>query len=250
LSGSAYRSFRRNLKQLFIMARLERPTSESSNPATKFLQWKSNDKCFSYYDKSKGENVLVPLPLKFVFLEHYHTIKGWNDKTESGIYSNEVFLIGQEPLTVKAFKGGEIASGLYSDIRNKVKDAGGVYHRSVYVMLEDGEIANLQFKGSAVSSYSDFFKENQNNIENDSWCLVSSAKEGKKGAVKFTTPDFKLGDKTTPGQEKQITECVKELQIHMSEYFTPKVARVNSAVNAYDVKDTEVVSSESDDLEF
>jgi hypothetical protein len=232
------------------MARLERPTSESSNPATKFLQWKSNDKCFSYYDKSKGENVLVPLPLKFVFLEHYHTIKGWNDKTESGIYSNEVYLIGQEDLKVRAFKGGEIASGLYSEIRNKVKDSGGVYHRSVYVMLESGEIANLQFKGSAVSSYSDFFKEHKNHIENDSWCVVAKAKEGKKGAVKFTTPDFELGEKTTPEQEKQISQCVNDLQEYMSQYFAPKEARANSAVNAYDVKDAEVVSSESDDLEF
>jgi hypothetical protein len=232
------------------MARLERPTSESSNPATKFLQWKSNDKCFSYYDKGKGENVLVPLPLKFVFLEHYHTIKGWNDKTESGIYSNEVFLIGQEPLNVRAFKGGEIASGLYSDIRNKVKDAGGVYHRSVYVMLEDGTIGNVQFKGSAVSSYSDFFKEHRNHIENDSWCLVSSAKEGKKGAVKFTTPEFELGEKTSKADEKQISEAVSELQEYMSQYFSPTPARANSAVDAYEVKDAEVVSSESDDLEF
>ena len=226
------------------MARLERPTTQSSNPATKFLQWKSNDKCLSYYDKEKGENVLVDLPFKFIFLEHYHTVKGWNDKTESGIYSNEVFLIGQEPLTVKAFKGGEIASGLYSEIRNKVKDAGGVYHRSIYIMLEDGSIANLQLKGSAVSSYSDFFKENQNHIENDSWVEIASAKEGKKGAVKFTTPDFKLGKKTTPAEEKQISEAVATLQAYMKDYFTPAAERANSAVDKYEAEESD------DEFEF
>lgn len=222
------------------MARLERPTNQSSNPATKFLQWKSNDKCLSYYDKEKGENILVSLPFKFIFLEHYHTVKGWNDKSVSGIYSNEVFLIGQEPLTVKAFKGGEIASGLYSEIRTKVKDAGGVYHRSIYGMNEDGEIVNLQLKGSAVSSYSDFFKENQNHIENDSWIEIASAKEGKKGAVKFTTPEFKLGEKTTPAQEKQISEAVSELQSYIKDYFNPIAERANSEVDKYDAAETEV----------
>ena len=30
-----------------------------SNPAKRFLEWKSNDKCFSYFDKEKKENVKV-----------------------------------------------------------------------------------------------------------------------------------------------------------------------------------------------
>jgi hypothetical protein len=227
------------------MARLNRPTQKSSNPATKFLQWKSNDKCFSYYDKEKEENIKVELPLKFIFLEHYHTVKGWNDKTESGIYSNEVFLIGQEPLTVKAFKGGEIASGLYTDVRTKIKDAGGVYHRSIYVMLEDGSLANIQLKGSAVSSYSEFFKENRNNIENDSWVVVASAKDGKKGSVKFSTPEFVLGEKTTKKEEEIISEKAKELQEYMNEYFEPSSPRENSAVDKY-FEATE----EEDDLAF
>ena len=40
-------------------------TEESKNPATQFLEWKSNDKCFSFYDKEKGENVKVQLPFHF-----------------------------------------------------------------------------------------------------------------------------------------------------------------------------------------
>ena len=96
------------------MARLKRPTNQTSTPVTQYLNWKSNDKAFAYYDKEKGENVLVQLPLKFLFLEHYHTVKGWNDASESGIYSNEVYSIGKEELSVKAFKGGEIGNGLYS----------------------------------------------------------------------------------------------------------------------------------------
>ena len=32
---------------------------KSANPTSKYLEWKSNDKSFSYYDKSVGENVKV-----------------------------------------------------------------------------------------------------------------------------------------------------------------------------------------------
>lgn len=229
------------------MSRLDRPTQKSSNPATKFLQWKSNDKTFAYWDKSKEENVKVDLPLKLVFLEHYHTVKGWNDKSESGIFSNEVYAIGSEELTVKAFKGGEIASGFYKEIKPKVKDAGGVYHRSIYCMDENGEIVNLSIKGSAVSSYSDFYNDNRNHIENDSWFVISGAKDGKKGSVKFSTPVFELGDKTTTKEEVLISDAVAKLQEYMSQYMDDQFKdRQKSAVNAYEVDAEDV----SDELEF
>ena len=49
-----------------------------------------------------------------------HTVRGWSNSSESGIYSNEVQYIGQEELNVRSFKGGEIACGLWKDIKNKV----------------------------------------------------------------------------------------------------------------------------------
>ena len=63
------------------MSWLERQETKSKNPAKKFLSWKSEEKCFAYYDKDKKENILVPLPFKFVILEHYHTVKGWNGRS-------------------------------------------------------------------------------------------------------------------------------------------------------------------------
>lgn len=220
------------------MSRLDRPVQKSSNPASKFLSWKSNDKAFAYYDKDKQENVLVKLPLKMVFLEHYHTVKGWNDKTESGIYSNEVYAIGSEEVSVKAFKGGEIASGLYKDIKPKIQAAGGVYHRSVYVMLEDGSIANLSIKGSAVSSYSDFYKENNHLLDNQ-WFLVDKAIDGKKGAVKFSTPNFLIGEVLTRDEDAQVVKAAAILQDHINNYNAKEV-----------VSDVVEEPIEADDLDF
>jgi len=115
------------------MSRLKRPVQENENPnpATKFLQWKSNDQCFEFYNKEAGEKVKVELPLKVLFLEHYHTVKGWSDSANSGIWSNEVYSIGREEIEVKS-SNGTICKGVYKDNRSIIKNAGGVYHRSIY----------------------------------------------------------------------------------------------------------------------
>ena len=200
------------------MARLTRPTSENSNPVTKYLNWKSNYKAFSYYDKAKGENVMVELPMKFLFLEHYHTVKGWNDASESGIYSNEVYSIGKEPVTVKAFKGGVIGEGLYKDIKENIKNAGAVYHRSVYAMLPDGALVNLQLKGIGVKAYSDFYNDNNHLLDNQ-WITVESAKDGQKGAVKFSSPEFTIGGNITKEEDKLANDAANRLQGYMDTYF-------------------------------
>lgn len=230
------------------MARMERPTTESTNPCTKFIQWKSNEKHFSYYDKAKSENVALPMPFKFLFLEHYHTVKGWHGATDKGIYANEVFMLSKEPLTVKTFGGLTIAEGLYKDIKNEVNVAGGVYHRSVYVMLEDGEIANLQLKGAVVGGlkkeqaiskrdvegYSDFYNAN-NKLMDNQWIVVSSVEDAKKGATKYSIPVFEMGEAISPTDNDNADECVSKLVAHMKVY-----------------KDKEVLveKEEEDDLDF
>jgi len=220
-------------------------TSEgkTSNPATKFLQWKSNDKCFAYYDKEKGENVQVPLPFKFQFLEHFSTIKGWNDATETGIYSNEIMFTSKEELDVKTFKGVEIAKGLYKDIRSKVRDAGDKYHRSVYVLNEDGNIVNIQMKGAVVSAYSVFMdgdsktgiKGHKHLIENN-WVVVNKFQELKKGATKYSVPIFEVGSVFTDSEFKLANEKYKEIE----NYFD----------NCKGKADVNTVEVDDDDLDF
>lgn len=215
------------------MSWLERPEKKSSNPATKFLEWKSNDKCFSYYDKAKGENIKVPLPLKFVILEHYHTVKGWNDASESGIYANEVLFTGSEEMEVKAFKVGLIAKGIYKEIKHKVNEAGGRYHRSIYAVTNELEIINISLKGASVKEYSDFMSKNGDDaIFTKNWIEVADVVDGKKGAVKYTSPKFSLGAKIKDASK--IEPFAKELQDYMTDYMSKGTSeRVNSAVNKY-----------------
>ena len=231
------------------MSWLDRPEKKNPNPAKKFLEWSSNDKCFKYYDKQTEENVLVPLPLKFVIVEHYHTVKGWNDASQSGIYSNEVLYTSNDELEVKSFKEGLIAKGLYKEIRQKVNDAGGHYCRSIYAVTKDLELINISLKGSAVSSYSDFIKEFGDYNFDKNWIEISEAKEMKKGAVNYTVPVFnkssEIKDRTA------LMPFVEELRNYMFSYLDKKGKNANEIeVNDFQTVNESELISKDDDLPF
>ena len=238
------------------MSRLERPQTKSSNPATKFLTYKSETKNFQYWNKEKNANEYLDAPLRFLFLEHYHTVKGWHDATQKGIVSNEVYAIGSENLVVKTYGGLELGSGLYKDIKDKVKLSGGVYHRSIYVMLEDGSIANLQLKGAVVGGlakenaiskkevdgYSEFYKKNNRLLDNQ-WFGVTSFEDAKKGATKYSIPVFEIGGHLTDLDNENADKCVAILQAYVNEYKGKKIEEIT-------VTEEEDQSDEKDDLDF
>ena len=210
----------------------------SKNPATKFLEWKSDQKGFSYYDKGLAKNVEVSLPFKFVFLDELSTVKGWNDASSSGIFANEVKYLSKEPMTVKAFKGGEIAKGLYNEIKERVKNAGGHYSKSVYIMLEDGSLANIQLKGSATQQWGEFVKANRQSITR-TWINVASATENKKGKVVFSIPNFTIGADIEDLDARDADAKFDELEAYLKTYL----AKV-------DVEDIDVEAEIEQDMPF
>lgn len=220
------------------------------NPATKFLSWKSNDKAFSYYDKETQENVIVNLPFKFLFLDQLQSVKGWSDALSGQIISNEVKTVSDQELNVVCYhknaKGEPtkttIAKGLYSQIKDAVVSAGAKYHKSVYVMLEDGSLANLQFKGACVKEWSEFFNRSKKRLA-DEWIIVESAKDGKKGAVKFTTPDFKFERSISDSESEQADAVFDELDEYLKQYLKKPITNI-------EVKEPEILDEEEDDLEF
>lgn len=208
-----------------------------SNPSKKFLEWKSNEKAFSFYNKETKENVKVELPFKFLVLDQLHTVSGWNDATSSGIFSNEVKFISKQVMTVKPFKGNEIAKGLYADIKEKVKNAGGHYVKSIYIMLEDGTLANIQLKGSAVQQWGEFTNKSLSRLPEE-WVVVDKAIDGKKGAVKYTTPGFTFGGSLSDKEAAQADLVFDELETYLKAYLIKEEAPV------------EVEDLDTDDLDF
>ena len=189
-----------------------------SNPSTKYIEWKSNEKSFSFYDKETKANVTIPLPFKFLTLDELHTVKGWNDATSSAIFSNEVKYISKDIMTVKPFKGNEIAKGLYKDIKEKIVAAGAHCTKSVYIMLEDGSLANLQLKGSAVQAWGEFTQKTRSRLS-DEWVSVKTSKEGKKGAVKFSIPEFGFDGSLSDEQENMADDAFNTLESFLKTYL-------------------------------
>jgi hypothetical protein len=219
-----------------------------SNPATKFIEWKSNDKCFNYYDKDAQKNVEIPLPFKFLVLDELHTIKGWNDASGSNIYSNEVKFISKEVMTVKPFKGNEIAKGYYKDIKDKVVAAGGHYTKSIYVMLEDGSLANISLKGSGVQKWGDFTQKTRNRLA-DEWVIVAKAEDGKKGAVKFSTPSFSFANSISDEEANMADEAFNILESYLKTYLAK--ADIDVVLNGDIANDfNDMQDADDDGLDF
>lgn len=221
------------------MARITPPSngSKSQNPTTKFFTWKSNEKTFSYYDRETGMNQLVELPFKFLFLQHYHCVKGWHDASNSSIYSNEVYYIGSEDIRVSASKGGLIAEGLYKEIKPRVVASGGRYHRSIYIVLEDGSLANLSVKGSVVKEWSDYFDSQKNVIDNN-WIVVNQFTESKKGSVKYTTPVFNTGDPIGEEMGKAADSAAAYLEAYLKSSI--KKDEDNAVVEDFDASEVDL----------
>lgn len=222
------------------------------NPCNIFLQWKSNDKCFSFYDKDKQENIKVELPFKFLALKQLQSVKGWSDALSGQIISNEVEFVGKEELNVvcyhKNLKGESakttIAKGLYSNIKEAVVSAGAKYHKSIYIMLEDGTLANLQLKGASVKEWGDFFNKNKNRIT-DEWFTISKFKTDKKGAVTFNVPVFEFSGSLNESESEMADETFGLINDYL-EVYLKKPALANTEVH-----DEEVVEPEpEDDLAF
>ena len=232
--------------------------TSSEKPAAKYLEWASEQGKFKYYDKAKGENVLIDMP-RFLVLMQFHTVKGWHDSSQSSIYSNEVKLIGTQEMEVKAFKGGLIAKGIYKEIKERITAAGGHYVKSVYVMTVEGDVWNLQLKGAVVQEWGEVFNKCQSRFA-DEWVTLDKVDKRKKGRVEYTVPVFKFDGVTSNEDAKQADQCYdllcERLKIRDEEREAEKPAESKplSGIDA-NFKEAEIEAiqaefEEDDDLPF
>lgn len=217
------------------MSRQAEFQTTSSNPTKKYLEWKSDDKCFSYYDKETKQNVKVELPFKFLTLMEFHTIKGWNDKNQSGVYSNEVKSIANDELNVRLFKGNQSVKGVYKEIKDTIIAMGGHYTKSIYIMLEDGSIANVNIKGSSVQAWGDFTQKTRSRLS-DEWIEVANAIELKKGKVNYSIPEFKFATSLNDSQCNLADNAYNQLKSYIDGYLAKQI----------EVTDAEILNEETD----
>jgi hypothetical protein len=213
------------------------PNDAARNPATRWFQFASGtDGGFvRYYDKEAEKN--VPLGdstngSKFVFLllDELATVGGWHDPSESAIFANEVRDARQDALVVKSFKGGELVSGLYTSIKDRIAALGGHFVASCYIAYKDGDtlkLGNIRFKGAALSAWMDFKKQcptKKNDAGKSIKALYVDAvkiegfEQQKKGGTTFRVPKFGLAQVSTETNTQAIA-LDAELQAYLADYL-------------------------------
>lgn len=225
------------------MSRRDEVSSESDNPAKFAITWSSDNKCFTYYDKVNKKDVLIPLPFKFTWLKSMVRIGGFNEASNSGITSNEIspYDLKKETLEVKSFKGGLIAKGFYSDIKDTVSSAGGKYGTSAYVMLSNGEIANIHFIGASQGSWYDFSKDHSKVLP-DNYVEIKSTVEGKKGRTIFNSPVITLGGSIVDSDINKADEAYAIVKESING-TPPRVVEANAVTS-------DANNDDNDDLPF
>ncbi len=216
------------------------------NPASKFIEWSGSKGVFYYYDKTTQQDVIYSEVLYIIPLDKLTTIKGYHDASKSGIYSNEIRNITKDKLTVKSFKGGLIASGLYSDIKGKLE--GGKFGNSIYCALitnkgKDLELINLQIHGSSLGSFIDA----KINVDNGNVISLSpSTEELQKGTTIYFAPGIKKHEKRKDVLDKCI-QMDKDLQEYLNGYLKEPVAVQEEITEA---QTENLPDTEPDDLPF
>jgi hypothetical protein len=175
------------------------PNDHLSNPSTRWFEWNGEKGEVRYYDRDSKANIDVPLPFTFLLLDEVATVRGWNDQSSSGIYSNEIRDTTTDVLVVKAFKGGVLAEGKYRDIKKDITAAGGKYVASCYLAYKNPQdetgyaLGNIQFKGASLGAWLEFRKQAGGNRYTKA-IRIEGFSEGKKGRVVFRVPVFVLAD--------------------------------------------------------
>lgn len=166
----------------------------SQSPVEKYLSWSSASNSFEWYNKEEEAREPVDLPYVFIVLKEMHTVGGWCDKENAAIFSNNIVSLQDDILTVKIkWQPSPLVRGLYNDIKDKVKAAGGKYTKMLYV-FDGSEIHAVTIKGAALTSWINFTNENRDATKHN-FITVASFVEKKKGKTDYSEPVFTIGEK-------------------------------------------------------
>lgn len=215
------------------------PTADMTHPCTRWHEW-HGDGHVTYYDKKQKDspnrgNVNLGSKFPFILLEQTSCITGWHHGSSSNVVSNEVKNTLTDVLSVRSFKGGPIATGLYRDIKDKItsKANGGKYTRNLYIAYKPAKdqplaIGSLKLSGDSSFVWSEFYKENENAIKNTHGVVIDGAIYKSTGTgksmIEWNIPVFKL----IPISEESNQQAVN-LDILLQQYLKVYFGKGSSA---------------------
>lgn len=225
------------------------PSTETRNPSNRWFEWGGKEGTVRYYDRDQKKNVEVGDNFTFILLDELSTVKGWSDEFSSGIGCNEVKSVSDCQLTVKIFKGPVIAKGLYSDIKDKVKAAGGRFTANCYIAFKDADqlkLGSLQLKGASLNAWVEFKKLHLGEIYQSSIKIVGST-DAKKGSVKFKVPKFEMSP-CSAAMNEEANKLDVILQAYLKQYLA-KNEKVSNEGSQPDLPEDRQDHTDDDDVD-
>lgn len=212
--------------------RINPGTEASPNPSKMFIQWKSKNAQFYYYDKETKEDVLLKMPFTFIPLSICSTVKGYNHKKTKTFIANEVKNLTTDVLTVTSYnnvtKEKKVEyKGLYSEIKDNF-DQNIKFTISLYAGIKDDKgklkLVNIQLNGAGLHHWFDFTKST------DIWknaVKVAKSTDEKNGDVTYKAPVYEA---LKISQEMDIEAAIlqKEIENYLKEYLAKNSSSVPS----------------------
>ena len=245
------------------MSRTKR-SGGTTSPIKKYLQFSGSTGIFSYYDKEAKERVELD-ELEIVVLDVRASITGYDSATKAQFTSNLVAETGKEILKVVSWKDNKptnVAEGLYKEIKDAVKSAGGKFTTNVICLCDVGngqEICNLQVQGASLNGWINFMDTLDRGEEYDKVITISRGALSKldgKNFVAVTDKEEKALDaklKKNPRAPQPIwfyvlqfdTEDLSEEQVDMATEEDEKVQKYFVSLGGDTAKkESEVVEEE------
>lgn len=231
---------------------MSRSNPTQHNPAQYRFNWKSGKKCFVRYNREDKTKTTVKLPFTFIPLDQLSTVTGYQKRTNSSIYANEVRDTRVERLVVKSSLGNVIADGLWMDIKDKVAAAKAGFAVIVYCAFKDEKgglkLASIQMSGCARSSWFDFTKKHSRSEIESKAVRVSEVITDDSGEIAFNAPVFELvalSDETNA----EAVKIDQELQNFLKGYFSRTTAeKVDVSSHAVEKGNDDAPSEEDDGI--
>lgn len=171
---------------------------------------------FAYYDKEREENIPFKGAFSFLTLDELITVTGFNEPSQSGIYSNEVHKL-DDTLNVSIFGArNPFASGKWKDIKREVAYEGGKFAFSVYGMQKIGEsweLVNIKIAGGALGPWIEL--KSHNDVFGSNAVVQRTHTKEKKGSNEFLSPVFEL----KAIEDRAILDAADELDKILQEYL-------------------------------
>lgn len=200
------------------------PTNElPKNPSEFFLNWKSKEKKFVYYDKKNEKDVSMPFPLEFIPLFKCVSIRGYNHKKTKTYISNEIKDLNTDYLVVNSYNNvtkerKKEWAGYYAEIKENL-DQNCKFTVSLYAAIKRKKggmaLVNFQLNGAGLHHWFDF--ERENNIWKGS-IKVSKMTQEKNGDVDYNAPVYEIAP-ISKEDDIEAARLQKVITAHLNEYF-------------------------------